>query len=92
MNWQGSFYFLEEGAAVSCTAVNTKHKEFPIPEGGLERSCLRNLYPCKEVLDKTKGFVDNQLSRKVQDDEKKLKRVMNLQNNNLTNSRTKRVV
>ena len=77
---------------MSGTAVNTKHKEFPIPGGGLERSCLRNLYPRKEVLDKIKGFVDNQLSRKVQDDEKKLKRIMNLQNNPLTNSRTKRVV
>ena len=56
---------------MSGTVVNIKHKESSIPEGGIERPCFRNFYPCKEILYKIKGFVENRLSRKNPDNEEK---------------------
>ena len=57
------FFSLQDGT-VSGTIVHTKHKVSSIPEGGLEILCLLNFtHPCKEILDRMKGFVKKQLPR-----------------------------
>ena len=48
---------------MSGTIVDTKHKVSQILEGGLEITCLLNsTHPCKETLNKMKGFIEKQLS------------------------------
>ena len=80
------FMFLQVSGVTSGTGVDTKHKQSTIPEG--EIPCLLNFtHPCKEILDKMKRFVENIKMMK-----KKLEKIMNLQNNHLTNSLTKSII
>ena len=80
------FMFLQVSGVTSGTGVDTKHKQSTIPEG--EIPCLLNFtHPCKEILGKMKGFVENIKMMK-----KKLEKIINLQNNHLTNGLTKSII
>ena len=55
---------MQVGGAVFGTVVDKKRKVSSIPESGLEISSLLHFtHPCKEMLEKMKGFVEKQLSR-----------------------------